>query len=97
VGGIGAGLVGPREERWFFEGYGPAAVDPLALAYYRHLRAVSDIGASGEHVFLAPQASTETKRAEADLVMRCFEPGNIVDLAREADQVAEERRAMLRL
>lgn len=36
VGGIGPGMVEPRETACFFEGYGEETVDPLALAYYRH-------------------------------------------------------------
>jgi spectinomycin phosphotransferase len=85
VGGIGRDLVRPHEEAWFFQGYGPAAVDALALAYYRHARAVEDIGSFAEEVFLMEDVGAETKRAAMKLFMLQFEPGNIVSLAHAAD------------
>lgn len=85
VGGIGRDLVKPHEEAWFFEGYGPADVDALALAYYRYARAVEDIGAFAEEVFLMEDVGAETKRAAMKLFMVQFEPGNMVSLAYAAD------------
>jgi spectinomycin phosphotransferase len=81
VGGIIGGLVGPREQALFFEGYGPVAVDPLALAYYRYARAVSDIGAYGEQVFYRPDLGSATRHEAVDRFMSLFAPGNIVALA----------------
>lgn len=86
VGGLSTELVRPREEAWFFAGYGVTTVDPLALAYYRFARAVSDLGAYAEDVFLAPDASTATKHAAVQGFLSCFAPGAIIDLAREADR-----------
>jgi spectinomycin phosphotransferase len=86
VGGLSTELVGPREEAWFFEGYGATTVDPLALAFYRSARAISDIGAYAEDVFLTPDASAATKHASVQGFMSCFEPGAIVTLAHEADR-----------
>jgi spectinomycin phosphotransferase len=85
VGGIGRNLVKPHEEAWFFEGYGPADVDALALAYYRYARAVEDIGSFAEEVFLMEDVGAETKRAAMRLFILQFEPGNIVSLAHAAD------------
>ena len=81
VGGISRKLVGPREETHFFQGYGATAIDPLALAYYRYAWAVGDIGAFGEQVFFEPDPGPDPQRAVADLFMRLFQPGEIVDLA----------------
>lgn len=86
VGGIIRGLVGRREEELFFRGYGEMAIDPLALAYYRHAWAVQDIGDLGEQVFSRPDLGAESKRAAADLFVSMFESGNIVDLAHESDR-----------
>lgn len=83
-GGIGAGLVGAREEAWFFEGYGSAVVDPLALAYYRSAWALSDIAAYGEQVFFMPEAGVENKRAAVQGLVSCFQPGNIVEIASQS-------------
>lgn len=81
AGGISRELVGPREEEWFFRGYGQTAIDPLALTYYRYTWAVQDIGAFGEEVYSRPDLGEETRRAAVGYFMGLFEPGNIVDLA----------------
>jgi spectinomycin phosphotransferase len=80
-GGISTDLVGPREEAWFFQGYGDAPVDPLALAYYRYAWSVQDIGSFGEQVFFTPEAGVETRRDAMRIFMRLFQPGQIVRLA----------------
>jgi spectinomycin phosphotransferase len=84
VGGIGPGLVTPRQEEWFFAGYGATTVDPLALAYYRYAWAIGDIGAYAETVCFRPELSVETRRHAVQGVMGCFRPGSIVALAYEA-------------
>lgn len=81
VGGIRDDLVGPREEAWFFRGYGPATVDPLALAYYRYAWAVGDVGAYGEQAFLMPGLGVTTRRAAVRGLTSLFQPGQIVALA----------------
>lgn len=91
VGGIGAGLVSPHQEAWFFAGYGATTVDLTALAYYRYTWALGDIGSYGEQVFLRPDLGSESRRAGVEGVMTCFRPGYIVALAYEADRLAGNR------
>lgn len=81
VGGISSALVGPDDEAHFLEGYGPAAIDPLALAYYRYTWAVGDIGAYGEEVFFRPDLGPITAQAAVAGFMGLFKPGEIVALA----------------
>jgi spectinomycin phosphotransferase len=81
VGGIIGGVVGPREEELFFQGYGPTTVDPLGLAYYRYAWAVSDIAAWGSEVVFRPDLGPASRKASADSFMRLFLPGNIASLA----------------
>lgn len=81
VGGIGAGVMGPEQESWFFAGYGPTTVDPLALAYYRYARAIGDIGGFGEQIALVPDASEADKHDALRLLESLFEPGNMVAIA----------------
>jgi spectinomycin phosphotransferase len=81
VGGLRRGLVGPREEARFFAGYGATTVDPLALAYCRYARAVSDLGYEGEQVFFRPDLGPATRREAVERVRRLFRPGHLVALA----------------
>lgn len=85
VGGISAALVGPRTEELFFQGYGPAAVDPLALAYYRYAWAVNDIGEYADEVFFRPDLGVASRRAAIDSFTSLFQPGEIVTIALESD------------
>jgi len=81
VGGLRSGLVSPEQEEWFRSGYGETQVDRRVLAFYRHVRALSDIAARAETVILLPGLSPATKRDGLDGFVRLFEPGAIVDLA----------------
>jgi spectinomycin phosphotransferase len=81
VGGLRHELVGPSEEARFFQGYGATTVDPLALAYYRYARAVSDLGDLGEQVFSRQDLGPATKGEAVERVVRMFEPGHLVALA----------------
>ena len=78
VGGIHTGLVKPHETAWFLEGYGDPAVNPLALAYYRHAWAVQDIGLYGAQVFLKGSS------VAFGFFRRLFAPGAIVEIARNS-------------
>jgi spectinomycin phosphotransferase len=85
IGGLRRELVGPREEALFFQGYGAITVNPLALAYYRYARAVSDLGYEGEQGFFRPDLGLDTRREAVDRVRRLFEPGYLVALAFASD------------
>lgn len=85
VGCVIAHRVTPREEALFFQGYGRVEVDMSALAYYRYERAIEDIGETGRGVFLDTGQSEAVKAEETALCMSLFDPGNIVESAREAD------------
>jgi spectinomycin phosphotransferase len=81
VGGLRRGLVGPGEEARFFAGYGATTADPLALAYYRAARAISDLGEEAEVVFARPDLGLVTRREAANRAQRLFQPGYLVALA----------------
>lgn len=80
-GGISTSLVGPREEAWFFEGYGEVALDLLALAYYRAAWAISDIAAFGEQVCLRPEFGSLARQEGVRFFAGLFAPGEIVKIA----------------
>ena len=81
VGGIGADQVRPHETACFLQGYGDAALDPVALTYYRYAWAVQDMGAYGEQVFFMPDLTQETRHDAVEGFVDMFEPGNIVAIA----------------
>jgi spectinomycin phosphotransferase len=81
VGSKIARAVEPREEGLFFEGYGPAEIDPEALAYYRYERIIEDIGEFGKSVFLDPSLGERAREEESELAMSFFAPGGMVELA----------------
>lgn len=70
-----------REEELFFEGYGEAAVDWLALAYYRYEWVVQEIGDFGERVFLLADVSDITRKDSVRGFRQLFRPGNVADAA----------------
>ncbi|HLZ69335.1 MAG TPA: aminoglycoside phosphotransferase family protein [Dehalococcoidia bacterium] len=85
VGGLGVYPAGAREARWFLAGYGSPAVDGVALAFYRHVRALSDIGAYAEQV-LHKTSSAAARRDALRRLARLSAPGAIVTLAQQADR-----------
>ena len=81
VGSKIAREVEPREEALFFEGYGPAEIDPEALVYYRYERIIEDIGEFGKDVFLDASLDEQTRAESAALVEGFFAPGGDIDRA----------------
>ena len=81
VGGIMRELLKPHQTEYFFRGYGDAAIDPDALAYYRNAWAVQDIAADGEQVFFRPELSDASRQHAVRMFKLLFEQGNIVSIA----------------
>jgi spectinomycin phosphotransferase len=81
---VGSGLFGTwsqyHEVAWFYEGYGPAALDLEALAYYRYERIVADFAAYGEQIF-GVQGSVEDRVEGLRQVMGQFLPNDVIDFA----------------
>jgi spectinomycin phosphotransferase len=85
VGSKIARTVEPREERLFFEGYGPIGIDPDALVYYRYERIIEDLGEIGKSVFLDPSIGEQAKAEEAGLAVSFFAPGGMAESAETVD------------
>jgi spectinomycin phosphotransferase len=89
---IGAGIGGrwhrPREAALFYRGYGPADVDPVALAYYRYERIVVDVVLFCREILLPDTSEPDRARALRKLGGG-FGPGSVIDIAcRGGDAVA---------
>jgi spectinomycin phosphotransferase len=81
IGSIFNDTSGGRWERLFFEGYGEAEVDPLALAYYRYDWCVEDIGVFAEDIFGREYVGEETKANSIGWFKSLFEQGKSVKAA----------------
>jgi spectinomycin phosphotransferase len=88
----GAGLMGnwrssPEEERLFFAGYGPVAIDRRALAYYRSERIIADIAIYGEELLLSTAGGDDRAQSLRYLASN-FAPGGTIELAGAAGEPA---------
>jgi hypothetical protein len=77
IGGISASFINPQQEAWRRAGYGPIAIDPLALAYYCYAWALSDIGDFAAQVALRPDLGPVSREAALNACMGLFAPGEI--------------------
>jgi spectinomycin phosphotransferase len=80
---IGGGIIkwsDPQETALFYQGYGDTAIDPVALAYYRHERIVEDIAVYCEEILLTDGDSEDRKVGLRQLSGQ-FEPGSVIEIA----------------
>lgn len=83
---IGAGIIGrpqPNEEEMFYQGYGPAEIDPVALVYYRYVRIVEDIALFCEQVLLTAEGGEDRAQAVRWLSGQ-FLPGEVIEIAHQS-------------
>lgn len=74
-----------EEERLFHQGYGPAAIDPFAMAYYRYERIVEDIAVFCEQLLLSDQGGEDREQSLRYLASN-FLPGNTIEIAYQSDR-----------
>lgn len=91
---VGGGLMGnghtpSEEERLFYQGCGPAQIDPVARRYYRYERIVQDIAIFCERV-LASDESRENREQCYTYLASNFLPGNRIDIAYSSDRGLRE-------
>jgi len=78
--GIGRAGNAAQETAWFYQGYGPAEIDPQALAYYRCERIVQDIDAYCTEILATSEDSPDRRQGLRYLISQ-FEPQGVVDVA----------------
>lgn len=88
IGG-GQGFVGttPAQEQALFDaGYGPAAIDRRAIAYYRYERIIQDIAAFCDELLAPADPARDADRAQSLRWLRAnFLPGGTIDAAYQGD------------
>lgn len=82
---IGAGLGGPghlpeEEKRLFFEGYGPAEINPHLVAFYRCDRILEDIAVFCEELLLSTAGGAD-RAQNLSFLKSNFDPGGTIELA----------------
>lgn len=73
-------------EALFFEGYGEAAVDWTAFAYYRYEWVVQELGDYAGRVFTLDDVGDDTRADAVRGFRQLFDPGDVVDEAYAADK-----------
>jgi len=76
----------PRQVALFYQGYGPAQVDPMALAYYRYERIIQDIAEFCKQLLLNFEGG-EDREQSYQYFTSGFLPKHDIDLARGADEL----------
>lgn len=82
---VGDDITHTRQAALFFDGYGSAEINSLALAYYRYEWVVQEIGDFGERVFLMPELGAATKDDSVRGFRQLFDPGEVVEAAYNSD------------
>jgi spectinomycin phosphotransferase len=83
--GLGAGWLTPdAEETFFYQGYGPTAVNSTALAYYRYERIIQDIAAYCEQLLLTEEGGDDRPQSFRYLASN-FWPDSVLAIAMRAD------------
>jgi spectinomycin phosphotransferase len=79
------GVATPDQETLFWQGYGPIAIDWVALAYYRYQRALEDIESFARDVLLRDDLGEATRAQNLYWFRVQFSPDGWVGLARSTE------------
>lgn len=83
-GGVANVWNNPREEEFFYKGYGKTEINRAILAYYRHERIVEDIAEYGQALLLTLDGGEERLKM-FEQFKGMFEPNGVVDIALKTD------------
>jgi spectinomycin phosphotransferase len=84
-GGVANTWNNPREEVFFYKGYGKTHINRAILAYYRHERIVEDIAEYGQALLLTSVEGKNRLEMYKQFV-GLFEPNGVVDIAFKTDE-----------
>lgn len=88
-GGVANVWNNPREEEFFYKGYGKTKINPALLAYYRHERIVEDIAEYGQALLTPDGGGDRMEMFEQFKGM--FEPNGVVEIAFKTDIAPQAR------
>jgi spectinomycin phosphotransferase len=83
-GGVGGAWNRPEESVAFYQGYGTAAVDGEAIAYYRCVRIVEDIVVFCDSLFSDGGGDAAERRGRLTKLASAFGPNDVVEIAESA-------------
>lgn len=83
-GGVANVWNNPREEKFFYKGYGKTEINRAILAYYRHERIVEDIAEYGQALLLTTSGD-ETRPEMYKQFTDMFEQNGVVNIAFKTD------------
>lgn len=83
-GGVGRIWNSADEHAWFYQGYGPAALNLAALTYYRYERIVQDFAVTGALLFETPEGGEDRQLGIEQLTSQ-FAPDDVIDIAYRTD------------
>lgn len=84
-GGVANVWNNPREEEFFYKGYGKTEINRIIIAYCRHERIVEDIAEYGQALLLTPDRD-EDRVEMLKQFKGMFEPNGVVDIALKTDK-----------
>lgn len=83
-GGVANVWNNPREEEFFYKGYGKTEINQALLSYYRHERIVEDIAEYGQALLLTPGGGGD-RMEMFEQFKGMFEPNGVVEIAFKTD------------
>jgi spectinomycin phosphotransferase len=85
-GGVANVWNNPREEDFFYKGYGKTEVNKELLAYYRHERIVEDIALYSQSLLLTGNEGGSDREIMYKHFIDMFEPNGVIDIAFKTDE-----------
>jgi spectinomycin phosphotransferase len=73
--------IGAEQRAWFFEGYGPASIDPLRLAYWRGSRGLVDAAFLAREAFTSGGAEDGWRTAAVRMLTALLSPTGLLGRA----------------
>ncbi|MDQ2691099.1 MAG: phosphotransferase, partial [Chloroflexota bacterium] len=89
-GGIDALWKSQREEAIFYQAYGEARVDVVALAYYRYERIIEDLAVISRQLLTTDEGGADREQAYKWFTSN-FEPGSTIEIAHRTDKSPSRR------